>query len=221
MKRIGYAQVEPNHLSARYTGQIYAQLPAMTATTSGGTTTVTPIPQLENGQFLKYNYAAGRASVDGSGEWMLVYNEEKLYDERRQHHKDFAMKAADMTDGKIYPRLLKTNVGDIFTTNAFKTTATGVTNPSVSGPDDTITMTDLALGDFVVIDTDGWLKRSGTTMPKDEDVVFQVVPHFTQIKDNGSVDPSYEAKTIKNETVNVYNYTLADMQDAVKLQRVK
>lgn len=223
MKRIGYAQVEPNHLSARYTGQIYAQLPAMTATTSGGTTTVTPIPQLENGQFLRYNYAAGRASVDGSGEWMLVYNEEKLYDERRQHHKDFAMKAADMTDGKIYPRLLKTNVGDIFTTNAFKTTATGVTNPSVSGPDDTITMTDLALGDFVVIDTDGWLKRSGTTMPEDEDVVFQVVPHFTQIKDNGSVDPSYEAKSIKNETetVNVYNYTLADMQDAVKLQRVK
>jgi len=221
MKRIGYAQVEPNHLSARYTGQIYAQLPAMTATTSGGTTTVTPIPQLENGQFLRYNYAAGRASVDGSGEWMLVYNEEKLYDERRQHHKDFAMKAADMTDGKIYPRLLKTNVGDIFTTNAFKTTATGVTNPSVSGPDDTITMTDLALGDFVVIDTDGWLKRSGTTMPEDEDVVFQVVPHFTQIKDNGEVDPSYEAKTIGTETVNVYAYTLPDMQDAVKLQRVK
>ena len=221
MKRKGYAQVEPNHLSAQYTGQIYAQLPAMTATTSGSTTTVTPIQQLENGQFLRYNYAAGRASVDGSGEWMLVYNEEKLYDERRWHHKDFAMKAEDMTDGKIYPRLLKTNVGDIFTTNAFKTTATGVTNPSVSGPDDTITMTDLALGDFVVIDTDGWLKRSGTTMPTDEDVVFQVVPHFTQIKDNGSVDPSYEAKSIGGETVNVYNYTLADMQDAVKLQRVK
>ena len=221
MKRIGYAQVEPNHLSARYTGQIYAQLPAMTATTSGGTTTVTPIPQLENGQFLRYNYAAGRASVDGSGEWMLVYNEEKLYDERRQHHKDFAMKAADMTDGKIYPRLLKTNVGDIFTTNAFKTTATGVTNPSVSGPDDTITMTDLALGDFVVIDTDGWLKRSGTTMPEDEDVVFQVVPHFTQIKDDGSIDPAYKTKTIGSESVIVYNYTLPDMQDAVKLQRVK
>lgn len=221
MKRKGYAQVEPNHLSAQYTGQIYAQLPAMTATTSGGTTTVTPIQQLENGQFLRYNYAAGRASVDGSGEWMLVYNEEKLYDERRQHHKDFAMKAEDMTDGKIYPRLLKTNVGDIYTTNAFKTTATGATNPSVSGPDDTITMADLALGDFLVIGNDGWLtKASGEGMPSD-DVVFQVVPHFTQIKDNGSVDPSYEAKSINNETVNVYNYTLADMQDAVKLQRVK
>ena len=218
MKRKGYAQVEPNHLSAQYTGQVYAQLPAMTATTSEGVTTVTPIPQLENGQFLKYNYKAGRASVDGDGEWMLVYNEEKLYDERRQNHKDFVIKATDMTDGKIYPRLLKTNVGDIFTTNAFKATSGG---PSVSGPDGEITMADLALGDFVVIGEDGWLKKAtGTTMP-DEDVVFQVVPHFTQIKDNGEVDPSYEAKTIGTETVNVYAYTLADMQDAVKLQRVK
>ena len=218
MKRKGYAQVEPNHLSAQYTGQIYAQLPAMTATTSEGVTTVTPIEQLENGQFLRYNYAAGRASVDGDGEWMLVYNEEKLYDERRQNHKDFAMKATDMTDGKIYPRLLKTNVGDIFTTNAFKATSG---DPSVKGPDQEITMADLALGDFVVIGEDGWLtKATGTTMPN-KDVVFQVVPHFTQIKDNGEVDPSYEAKTIGTETVNVYAYTLADMQDAVKLQRIQ
>ena len=28
MKRIGYGQVEPNHLSAQRNGQIYAQLPA-------------------------------------------------------------------------------------------------------------------------------------------------------------------------------------------------
>ena len=110
MKRIGYGQVEPNHLSGIVTGQIYAQLPAKT---SGGTS----IAILENGQFLKYNYAGGRASVDGDGEWMLVYNEEKLYDERRQNHKDFVMKASEMADKTIYPRLLKTNIGDIFTTN--------------------------------------------------------------------------------------------------------
>lgn len=221
MKRIGYAQVEPNHLSARYTGQIYAQLPAMTATTSGGVTTVTPISQLENGQFLKYNYAAGRASIDGDGEWMLVYNEEKLYDERRQNHKDFVIKATDMTDGKIYPRLLKTNVGDILTTNAFKATSGG---PSVSGPDKEITMADLALGDFVVIGEDGWLTKwtaSGNETAPTSGIVFKVVPHFTQIKDNGSVDPSYKAETIGTETVNVYAYKLPDMQDAVKLQRVK
>ena len=225
MKRKGNAQVEPNHLSAQYNAQIYAQLPAMTATTTGegssATTTYTPIEQLENGQFLKYNYAAGRAGVDGDGEWMLVYNEEKLYDERYQNHRYFAMKASDMADGKIYPRLLKTNIGDIFTTNAFKNSASGVTAPSVSGPEQTISMADLAIGDYVVIDNDGWLvKATGSSKPG-TGIVFQVVPHFTQINDDGSVDPSYEAKTIGSETVNVYNYTLADMQDAVKLQRIQ
>jgi len=215
MKRKGYAQVEPNHLSAQYTGQIYAQLPALKADGK-------PIEQLENGQFLKYNYAAGRASVAGSGEWMLVYNEEKLYDERRQNHKDFVMKAEDMTDGKIYPRLLKTNVGDIYTTNAFKNSGSdAATKPTVEGPDQSIEMADLSIGDYLVIGNDGWLtKASGEGMPADA-VVFQVVPHFTQLNDDGSVDPSYEAKPVGSETVNVYNYTLADMQDAVKIQRVK
>ena len=44
----GYGQIEPNHLSAQRTAQIYAQLPAAAA-----------IKTLENGQFVKYNYAAG------------------------------------------------------------------------------------------------------------------------------------------------------------------
>ena len=182
MKRIGYAQVEPNHLSARYTGQIYAQLPAMTATTSGGTTTVTPIPQLENGQFLRYNYAAGRASVDGSGEWMLVFNEEKLYDERRQNHKDFAMLAKDMADGLIYPRLLKTNIGDIFTTNTFAGAATG--------PDVTVTGPSLSVGTKLYVNAStGFLATSGDTNG----------PQFQVVKE----------------------YNLADMQPAVKIQRIK
>lgn len=44
----GYGQVEPNHLSAQRTGQIYAQLPA-----------AADINVLENGQFVKYDYAKG------------------------------------------------------------------------------------------------------------------------------------------------------------------
>ena len=40
----GYGQVEPNHLSARKTGQIYAQLPA-----------AADIEVLEQGQFVKYD----------------------------------------------------------------------------------------------------------------------------------------------------------------------
>ena len=119
IKRKGYGQVEPNHLSGIVTGQIYAQLPADTTRTVGanGTVTWTGIKQLEQGQFAKYDYAAGKVNFTGDGEFMLVYNEEKLYDERKQNHKDFVYKAEDFTDYQMYPRLIKTYVGDIMTTN--------------------------------------------------------------------------------------------------------
>ena len=119
IKRIGYGQVEPNHLSGIVTGQIYAQLPAKVNTAASGQAS-NAITQLEQGQFAKYDYAAGEVNFTGAGEFMLVYNEEKLYDERKQGHKDFVYKVGDFTDGKIYPRLIKTNVGDIFTTNTFE-----------------------------------------------------------------------------------------------------
>lgn len=210
LQRIGYGQVERQHMAAPHNGQIYAQLPAMELKDSKWV----PITQLENGQFLKYDYAHGVASVGEAGdgkEWFLVYNEEKLYDERRQNHKDFAMLAKDMSDGKIYPRLLRTFVGDIFTTNTFRTAATGsgdsaVPAKTVSGPDDEITIPDLAIGDYVTIDADGWLKGVGTTKPA-IGIVFQVVPHFTQMNLG------------QNETKP--DYTLPDGQWAVKLQRIQ
>lgn len=76
---MGYGQVEPNHLSAQRNGQIYAQLPADPS-----------IEVLEQGQFVKYDYAKGLVNFEGAGEWMLVYNEIKLY---REHQLDceFAM----------------------------------------------------------------------------------------------------------------------------------
>ena len=76
---VGYGQVEPNHLSAQRTAQIYAQLPADPS-----------IEVLEQGQFVKYDYATGLVNFTGEGEWMLVYNETKLY---REHQLDceFAM----------------------------------------------------------------------------------------------------------------------------------
>ena len=110
IKKIGYGQVEPNHLSAQRNGQIYAQLPCATG-----------IDTLENGQFVKYDYAAGNCNFTGNGEFMLVFNEIKLYDERKQGYKDFAVHTSEMNDGKIYPRVFKTMVGDIFTTNTFET----------------------------------------------------------------------------------------------------
>ena len=44
----GFGQVEPNHLSAQRTAQVYAQLPA-----------AADIKVLEQGQFVKYDYATG------------------------------------------------------------------------------------------------------------------------------------------------------------------
>ena len=95
----GYGQVEPNHLSAQRTGQIYAQLPADPA-----------IEILEQGQFVKYDYAAndngiGLVNFTGKGEWMLVYNEIKLYREHpdgsKQWDCEFAMLKDDF-QARIY-----------------------------------------------------------------------------------------------------------------------
>ena len=85
----GYGQVEPNHLSAQRTAQVYAQLPA-----------AKDINVLEQGQFVKYDYANGVVNFTGAGEWMLVYNEIKLY---REHQLDceFAM-VKDNYQARIY-----------------------------------------------------------------------------------------------------------------------
>lgn len=77
--KVGYGQVEPNHLSAQRTGNIYAQLPADKS-----------INVLEQGQFVKYDYAKGLVNFTGKGEWMLVFNEIKLYREA-QIDCEFAM----------------------------------------------------------------------------------------------------------------------------------
>ena len=165
MLRKGFGQVEPNHLSAQRTGQIYAQLPANT-----------DIKVLENGEFVKYDYANNEVNKSGKGEWMLVFNEVKLYDGYRETYKDFAQKVSDSSDGKIYPRVFKTNVGDIYTTNCFEIT------DAEEG-----TMADLEVGNKLGINAKGFLEKDAAG-----DIQFKVV------------------KT----------YTLADGQDAVKIQRI-
>lgn len=105
IKRTGFGQVEPNHLSAQGNRQIYAQLPLKSS-----------MNILENGQFMKYDYANNEVNLTGDGEYMLVYNEVKVYGEK-DSYKDFAMIKKDHVGGEIYPRLFKTNIGDIYTTN--------------------------------------------------------------------------------------------------------
>ena len=85
----GYGQVEPNHLSAQRTSQVYAQLPA-----------AKDINVLEQGQFVKYDYAKGVVNFEGAGEWMLVYNEIKLYRDN-QMDCEFAM-VKDNYQARVY-----------------------------------------------------------------------------------------------------------------------
>ena len=157
IKRIGFGQVEPNHLSAQGNRQIYAQLPLDSS-----------INILENGQFMVYNYAEKKVTkptADGM-EPMLVYNEVKVYDER-DSYKDFAMIKKNYVGGEIYPRLFKTNVGDIFTTNCFE--ANDDKNKTTAG-------VELAEKDKLKVDTNGYLV-------KDEEgsapMLWQVVSIYT------------------------------------------
>ena len=136
----GYGQVEPNHLAGQKSGAIYAQLPA-----------VSSISVVENGMFMKYDYAAGECNLNGNGEDMLVFSEVKLYDPTHSY-KDFALKKADSVDGKIYPRLMLTFPGDHFTTNLvdmtspkgsrkgkFLTVQNGILTEQVSDPEEGMT----------------------------------------------------------------------------------
>ena len=209
----GYAQVEPNHLSARRTGQIYAQLPAAAG-----------ITKLEQGQFVKYDYMNDEVNFTGAGEWMLVYNEVKLYRDE-QVECEFAMlkdnyvaRIYSPVDGDVnwdaqsryynggeytwtgdattferdkvtapagarddfnytedpfhiasktapkamksgttmVPRVFKTNVGDIYTTNC-------------------VNETELELGDILAPAADGYLVKN----PDATDMKWQVVKVYT------------------------------------------
>lgn len=156
ISRIGFGQVEPNHLSAQRTGQIYAQLPA-----------AADIEVLENGQFVKYDYANNEVNTTGAGEWMLVLNEVKLYgDSLGESYKDFALVKGAYDRGEMYPRVFKTNIGDIYTTNCLeKAGAKGATTEGTE---------EIAVGDTLKINEAGFLSKTGTS-----DIAFQVVKIYT------------------------------------------
>ena len=156
IKRIGFGQVEPNHLSAQRNGQIYASLPCNKN-----------ITVLENGQFAKYDYAKNEVNFTGEGEWMLVMNEVKLYDDAwRESYKDFALQASNFNGGVMAPRLFKTMVGDIYTTNCLeKAGSKGFT---------TVGTEEIEVGTELKINAAGFLSTAGTS-----DIVFQVVKVYT------------------------------------------
>lgn len=186
----GYGQVEPNHLSAQRNGQIYAQLPMAKG-----------LAMLENGQFAKYDYAAGNVNTTTgeNGDWLLVYNEVKVYGDT-DTDADYAMFNVDYV-GTVYnalgdvaandvatgvdpiacPRLLATHVGDIFTTNTIK-----------CGVDEDGELVLPAVGDNLIVDTDGYLKVYANPI--------------------GNFNMAWKVVKV---------YTMPDGQRGVKIQRIK
>lgn len=170
----GYAQVEPNHLSAQRTGAIYAQLPCKS-----------DIEVLENGQFVKYDYPEGVVDFTGKGEWMLVFNEVKVYRDR-DTDADFAMKKSDYI-ARVYgadnsfmpentnmvPRVFKTEIGDIFTTNAVQNK-----------------IEELKKGDTLTVGEDGFLKK---TEGASEGMIWQVAKIYTL----GDLQPAVKVQRIQ------------------------
>ena len=151
LPKIGYGQIEPNHLSAQRNGQIYAQLPCANS-----------MATLENASFVKYDYANNECNLTGEGEWMLVYNEVKLYDPK-DSYKDFVYRKTDFTDKKMYPRVMKTMPGDIFTTNLVDNGTKG---------------SDLAVKDKLTVAT-GTGVLTYNNAPEAADMVWQVVKVYT------------------------------------------
>ena len=145
----GFGQLEPNHLSAQRNGQIYAQLPCDSS-----------IEKLQNAQFVKYDYAGGKVNFSGEGEWMLVYNEVKLY-EPKHSNKDFALLKKNCIGGEMVPRVMKTMVGDIFTTNLV---------------DNGLKGSALAVKDKLVVGTGGILEYSAAP---GAEMVWKVVKVYT------------------------------------------
>ena len=157
IKRIGFGQVEPNHLSAQRNGQVYASLPCNK-----------DIKILENGQFVKYDYAKNEVNFTGKGEWMLVMNEVKLYDAAwRESYKDFALQADNYNNGVMAPRVFKTMPGDIYTTNCLEGANTAG-KAIFNGTEE------IEVGTELKINENGFLSVDGTS-----DIVFQVVKVYT------------------------------------------
>ena len=148
MKRIGFGQVEPNHLSAQRTSQIYAQLPAKS-----------DINVLENGQYVKYDYATGEVNFTGAGEWMMVFNTEGS--DSITHNGVGPLK------GQMVPRVIKTNIGDIYTTNCLE-------KANTDGKSE-ITMTDVSVGDKLAPNAKGYLEKTESATG----MLWQVVKVYT------------------------------------------
>jgi hypothetical protein len=178
LSKNGFGQIEPNHLNAQRTGQVYAQLPVGADITGSVLSGI-----VENGLFLDYNYGAGVAALPtagGSSTTMLVMNEVRLYADFLTP-KDFAQVSSGTLANiglgveagtSVYPRVYKVNVGDIITTNLVaQSLLTGSTGAAI---------TDYNVGDVLSPGTNGVLtKVAGSFSPAATVIEFRVAARTT------------------------------------------
>lgn len=203
----GYGQVEPNHLSAQHNGQIYAQLPA-----------AAEIELLENGQFVKYDYAKGVVDFEGKGEWMLVLNEVKLYRDYEDYN-DFAMLKENYV-ARVYSPVDGENP-----TYAYSRNYEGVVN--ASDLELTSTETPFLVARYkepkMMVEGTNMVPRVFKTMPGDIFTTNTVKDETLAVGD--ILTPGADGYLAKGEgdmqweVVKVYN--LPDRQKAVKIMRIK
>lgn len=196
--RRGFAQVERNHTSGEVEGRIAAMLPVDASMGN----------YIENGRFAKYDYAKGKVNLTGAGEWMMIYNEEQFYDERFQSHKDFCMKKEDYINGEMVPRLIATELGDIYTTNAF--VMTNGKNSKLTGPTTT--------SDFDVISAFEVEEADATTSTSASQLAVNKTTGYLDLV-GGANDSDLDANGPIFEVVKIY--TMADGQPGVKIMRIK
>ena len=226
MVKRGFGQVEPNHLSARFTGEIYAQMPA-----------AKDINVLEQGQFVKYDYANRAVNFTGAGEWMLVFNEIKLYRDW-ETDEDFAMIKRDY-NAYVYSPLGQNSDGSLTEAqltknyNSLGQQATGEVldmDPDlgrlpVGYSYDREVMEDPAMmpeGTVMVPRVfkthEGDIFTTNTINAKFDDVK---VGDFLKVGEKGILEPGGNMDTDKMVWQIVKKYTMPDLQPAVKVMRVK
>lgn len=219
MVKRGFGQVEPNHLSARFTGEIYAQMPA-----------TKEINVLEQGQFVKYDYANRAVNFTGPGEWMLVYNEIKLYRDW-ETDEDFALIKRDYnayvysplgqnTDGSLAEK----DLTKVYTQEKYPVDVdmgrlpVGYTYEREVMEDYNLMPDGTVMVPRVFKTHEGDIFTTNTIAAGFDEVH---VGDFLKPNDKGILAPGANVETDTFVWQIVKKYTLPDLQPAVKVMRVK
>ena len=219
MVKRGFGQVEPNHLSARFTGEIYAQMPA-----------TKEINVLEQGQFVKYDYANRAVNFTGPGEWMLVYNEIKLYRDW-ETDEDFALIKRDYnayvysplgqnTDGSLAEK----DLTKVYTQEKYPVDVdmgrlpVGYTYEREVMEDYNLMPDGAVMVPRVFKTHEGDIFTTNTIAAGFDEVN---VGDFLKPNDKGILAPGANVETDTFVWQIVKKYTLPDLQPAVKVMRVK